>query len=79
MKCGLYLQGGLYSEVTFDTGLTVCSYISLYNNASSVAKETQQFLINVYEKRIVGEGWYKLHLPIVNDMSHMLQDDWQCV
>ena len=24
MKCGLYLQGGLYSEMAFNTGLTVC-------------------------------------------------------
>ena len=23
LKCGLYLQGGLYLEVTFDTGLSV--------------------------------------------------------
>ena len=23
LKCDLYLQGGLYSEVTFNTGLTV--------------------------------------------------------
>ena len=23
LKCGLYLQGGLYSEVVFNTGLTI--------------------------------------------------------
>ena len=27
LKCGLYLQGGLYSEVAFNTGLTVCTNV----------------------------------------------------
>ena len=27
LKCGLYLQGGLYSEVVLNTGLTIVDFL----------------------------------------------------
>ena len=35
LKCGLYLQGGIYSEVTINTGLTV------FTKQETLSKETE--------------------------------------
>ena len=38
LKCGLYLQGGLYSEVAFNTVLTVTTIASYLNYTKNVFK-----------------------------------------
>ena len=42
LKCGLYSQGGLYSEVAFNTGLTVCFSEGGSKTASSTSMKIKQ-------------------------------------
>ena len=47
-KCGLYLQGGLYSEVVFHTGLTV-HFKNITTKNTKIAVKPGFQLINVYK------------------------------